>query len=323
MAAASQAMKGRGYVMLGYSQFVSPQAVWIAKTNSLKWARGLGASAVLQEKPVRSGQRNFGYLATFWAKRKASGLGVLIQDLPPDILKTMGEENNVVMVDAVFDDSPASAAGLRMGDALLALNGERILNAKGLKKRVGKSSGKEVILTISRKGDEEEIRLKLNEKTDVSLLETGQRGSGEDPPAGDGEIAFHDQPWLKTRPTDWSFLGKLGDVSQAIGELNQKWAEERRIERERAEAQYQRNLAHYDSLRRERQSKSRIMPGGSGRVPSGRGMTKQQYSAMMDKWRQSDYKRQQKQRTQALKIWWGNAPSIYLQMYKFPKRRAF
>lgn len=315
MDVAAEEMNGRGYVLLGYSQFVSPQLPVIAKTNAVLWGKEIGASTVIQRTPIGRGHNNFGYLSTYWGKRKPSksGLGIVIQDLPPEILETMGKENNVVMVRQVIEGSPAHTAGLRVGDALLAMNGERVLDMRSVVDRVQRAGNQELTLFVVRNSEEKEFRLTPNSANAAAAIEMADR-----------EFAFHDRPWLKTRPTDWSDLGRL--IEQNAELARQRAAEQQRRDRARAEAQYQQYLANFSTVQAGRRGS---YSGGSGKgrrryagdplpgsaVPTARpGIaleSKQNFQSTMDLWRQSFNKKQAAQRNQALNIWWQNAPAIY------------
>lgn len=72
------------------------------------------------------GQTGSGGIARAW-------LGVQIQDMTSDIAKSLGlDRPRGAMVAKISQGSPASAAGLRVGDAVLAINDKEVANAAEL-----------------------------------------------------------------------------------------------------------------------------------------------------------------------------------------------
>ena len=68
-------------------------------------------------------------------------------------------------VTSVGDDTPASKAGLKVGDVIVAVNGERVDSADSLIGHVReKSAGDEVTLTVLRDGKSVEIKATLAAK---------------------------------------------------------------------------------------------------------------------------------------------------------------
>lgn len=99
-------------------------------------------------------------------------LGVLIQDVDRDLAESFGmAQPHGALVSRVMPDSPADAAGLEVGDVILAFNGHRLLNSSQLPPLVGTTridsdaelkvlrDGKEIVLPIrvGRLPDEDEV----------------------------------------------------------------------------------------------------------------------------------------------------------------------
>ncbi|MBQ8381826.1 MAG: SpoIVB peptidase [Clostridia bacterium] len=57
------------------------------------------------------------------------------------------------------DRSPAAEAGVKAGDILVAINGEEVSNAVGVTKMVEASDGKEITLSLTRRGEEKKLSL--------------------------------------------------------------------------------------------------------------------------------------------------------------------
>jgi serine protease Do len=73
--------------------------------------------------------------------------------------------DNGVTVAGVERTSPAARAGLRQGDAILAVNGERIEGARGLIRTVAAvAPGSNVSLTIRRQGREMDVSVTVGRR---------------------------------------------------------------------------------------------------------------------------------------------------------------
>lgn len=81
---------------------------------------------------------------------------------------------NVIVVGNIVPDSPASKAGLKDGDRIIALNGNIVEKSDKFVEAVKESAGKEVILTIA--------DIAGNDKRDVILTPRGN------PPSGQGAL---------------------------------------------------------------------------------------------------------------------------------------
>jgi regulator of sigma E protease len=92
----------------------------------------------------------------------------------PDPIGRLGIFPGDLSVQQVDPDSPASRAGLRSGDLLLAIDGERLRTFRGLAERIRRSEGRAVTLEILRDGE----RLALDvvpERRDVVELGVKER----------------------------------------------------------------------------------------------------------------------------------------------------
>ncbi|MEO1067038.1 MAG: Do family serine endopeptidase [Pseudomonadota bacterium] len=92
-------------------------------------------------------------------------LGVQIQSVSRDIADSLGlADTSGALVTVPQDGSPASKAGVRAGDTIVAVNGQPIDDPKDLSRRIaGLSPGTDVDLTVFRDGKSTTITVKLGE----------------------------------------------------------------------------------------------------------------------------------------------------------------
>ena len=85
-------------------------------------------------KPIIEQLRKFGKTQRGW-------LGVRIQELTPEIAKSLGLKNEEgVLISMVNPGEPAEKGGLKSGDVILEFNGEKIKNVKSLQRTVAESA---------------------------------------------------------------------------------------------------------------------------------------------------------------------------------------
>ncbi|ADC90128.1 protease Do [Thermocrinis albus DSM 14484] len=90
-------------------------------------------------------------------------LGVVIQDITPEIAETIGIKEGVLIAQ-VMPSSPAAKAGLRPGDVIIAINGEKVSEVRDLQFRVMKTKpGTEVTLRIVRDKKETDVKVVVGE----------------------------------------------------------------------------------------------------------------------------------------------------------------
>ena len=344
MSAKADDLYGEGYMMLGYSQFVSPLAPALAENSSTLWGQEVGAAYVALETPRPAKGMNHGYLITYWAKRRPdqSSLGAYIQDLPKDLLDQIGEEFNVVIVRQVVKGTPAASAGLQANDVLLALDDVRVVGTRDFLIRLRDYYGKPVVLSVSRKGERHDLTVTPAPLSEAARDRAAAGAADTRPPQ------FHDEPWLNTQPTDWSSLGDIGAMSAASVQNYQRMELQRQLQYERAQAQFQRNAATLrsgGSLPDYSQASRRgggappeasqrgggpppgasLRGGGSpaelsrrGAGPSREEMAREQqkFAESMGRYWENRGKVMQRQK---LEIYYDNLPNIYNQVFAFPR----
>jgi len=90
-------------------------------------------------------------------------LGVQIQPITPDIADSLGlDAINGALVAQPQTDSPAAKAGIKAGDAIVAIDGETMENPRDVARTVAsKAPGSTVTLTVWRDGKKEDVKVEL------------------------------------------------------------------------------------------------------------------------------------------------------------------
>jgi membrane-associated protease RseP (regulator of RpoE activity) len=146
MAEAEREMYRQGYVMIGYSNMLSPQLEMVAPRGARALGEKYGASVVLNT----FGDRH--YLATLWARPKHFAFGAYFTDALPDearaALRDILHTEQAVIVQTVVEGSPAFDARIRPGDLLVTLNGEPIRDDATMNSLLQRHAGGEVTLVV-------------------------------------------------------------------------------------------------------------------------------------------------------------------------------
>ncbi len=102
-------------------------------------------------------------------------LGVMIQDVTPELAEAMGiDQNSGAVIAQVVKGSAADKAGLKVGDVVIAVNGKPIHSSAQLRNAVGLMRvGELVKLKIIRDGHERIIRARIGEPKRVSAEAAG------------------------------------------------------------------------------------------------------------------------------------------------------
>lgn len=120
-------------------------------------------------------------------------LGVNIQNITEDLAKSFGlKDTKGVLVSNVRSGSSAEKAGVKSGDIITAINGEKVEDGNVLRNKVASTlPGTDIRLTVVRDGNEQEFTAKLDEFD----TETAKKENQED----------NDNPANPSKPS-----GKLG-----------------------------------------------------------------------------------------------------------------
>jgi serine protease Do len=98
-------------------------------------------------------------------------LGILIQDLTPDLAKTFGlKEQKGILVSQVTQDSPAERAGLKQGDVIVEFAGKHVEKSGAFRNNVSlMAPGTEEKITILRDGSQKTIEITIGKLPDSGL----------------------------------------------------------------------------------------------------------------------------------------------------------
>jgi len=108
-------------------------------------------------------------------------IGVQIQPVTKDIADSMGlKSTDGALVAEPTPNSPAVKAGIKSGDVIVAVNGERIANARELARRIAQMApGNTVRLTVLQRGSEKTVDVTLGElPSQAELRRDGDERSG-------------------------------------------------------------------------------------------------------------------------------------------------
>jgi serine protease Do len=90
-------------------------------------------------------------------------LGVVIQDITPEMAENLGIKEGVIIAQ-VMPGSPADKAGLRVGDIVVEIDGQKVNEVRELQFKIMRTPpGKEVNMKVIREGKEISLRVKVGE----------------------------------------------------------------------------------------------------------------------------------------------------------------
>lgn len=108
---------------------------------------------------------NFNQWAVYMVKsNRMHKLGLIMRDFSPEERAGLGR-NSGAYIDVVLDNSPAFVADIFAGDALIAINGDKVNNATAAKVMIDDLSldGQTIILSVLKNGEQKDITFEFNE----------------------------------------------------------------------------------------------------------------------------------------------------------------
>ncbi len=109
-------------------------------------------------------------------------LGVMIQDLTPELAEQLGlEKAEGALVTRVVDDTPAAKAGLRARDVILSYDGRKVESVAKLRGHVAATKpGKSAEVVVLRDGKKETLKVAIGKMTDEAVVAAAGGGSSKE-----------------------------------------------------------------------------------------------------------------------------------------------
>ncbi|RME23945.1 MAG: PDZ domain-containing protein, partial [Deltaproteobacteria bacterium] len=135
-------------------------------TAIVPYGQGIGfAVPINQVKEILDDLKTTGTVARGW-------IGIGLQPLDEDLAEQLGVDEGVV-ISQVYPDNPAAKAGLRAGDVIVELDGEKVDETDEVVRAIGaRRPGDVVKLGIIRDGKEKTIKVELGQRPDEEDMAT-------------------------------------------------------------------------------------------------------------------------------------------------------
>ena len=121
---------------------------------------------------IESGDENFVF--AFGGNRR---IGVSTQTLSKQLADYFGAKDGGVLITSVTDNSPAAKAGLKAGDVITAVDGEKDTSSGDVSRTINKKQDGEVSLTILRDRSIRTINLTPEKREQPTILRPGTIGT--------------------------------------------------------------------------------------------------------------------------------------------------
>ncbi len=142
-------------------------------------------------------------------------LGISIQDLTDDVAEGLDLKGTKgVLVANVTSGSAAEKAGIKRGDVITGINGEKLEDGNSLRNKVaGTPPGTDVKVTLIREGKEQEVTATLDEFKIPGQTDGKQQKEGGDDSKSGGKLGLDLKPLT---PDDAQQLGVPSDVKGLV-----------------------------------------------------------------------------------------------------------
>lgn len=124
--------------------------------------------------PSIGGGSNVPFVWTLGSNRR---IGVSTQSMSQQLADYFGAKDGGVLISSVSENSPASKAGLKAGDIITAIDGEKVTSPGDLTKGLSKKETGDVTLTIIRDRSTRTITVTPEKNPNADLFKTGNLGS--------------------------------------------------------------------------------------------------------------------------------------------------
>jgi serine protease Do len=121
---------------------------------------------------IKSGDGNFVF--SFGANRR---IGVSTQPLTKQLSDYFGAKDGGLLITSVSDNSPAAKAGLKAGDVITAIDGEKVDSSGDIVRAINKKQDGEISLTILRDRSTRTVNLTPEKSKDPTIMRPGTIGT--------------------------------------------------------------------------------------------------------------------------------------------------
>lgn len=121
---------------------------------------------------IKTGDGNFVF--NFGANRR---IGVSTQTLTKQLADYFGAKDGGLLITSVSENSPAAKAGLKAGDIITAVDGEKVDSSGDIVRAINKKAEGEISLTILRDHNTRTVNLTPEKSKEPTILSPGTMGS--------------------------------------------------------------------------------------------------------------------------------------------------
>ncbi len=121
---------------------------------------------------VQSGDRNFVF--SFGANRR---IGVSTQPLTKQLADYFGAKDGGLLITSVNENSPAARAGLKAGDVITAVDGEKVDSSGDIVRAINKKEEGEISLTVLRDHNSRTVNLTPEKNKEPTIMRPGTTGT--------------------------------------------------------------------------------------------------------------------------------------------------
>jgi membrane-associated protease RseP (regulator of RpoE activity) len=112
-----------------------------------------------------------------WTLGPGRRIGVSTETLTKQLADYFGVKDGGVLITSVTDNSPAARAGLKAGDVITAIDGEKVSSPGDISRALGKKDTGDVSLTIIRDRNPRTITVTPEKSSDGMLIRPGNVGT--------------------------------------------------------------------------------------------------------------------------------------------------
>ncbi|RME09221.1 MAG: Do family serine endopeptidase [Aquificota bacterium] len=106
-------------------------------------------------------------------------LGVVIQDITPEMAESLGVREGVIIAQ-IMPGSPAEKGGLRVGDVVVEVDGQKVSEVRELQFKIMRTEpGKEINLKVIREGKEVSLKIRVEEMPEERRVAEEELGQAE------------------------------------------------------------------------------------------------------------------------------------------------